>query len=90
MVLTMVNADFATRLTVDGSKIDRLEECEVVGVCLRSNLKWEKKTKELTRKAYARVSMLTKLKYVGPSLCLYPIYQMPSRILCSSVALKSD
>ena len=28
-------------------------------------MKWEKNTKELTRKAYSRMSMLTKLKYAG-------------------------
>ena len=65
MLFTRVNSDFATRLTINGAKIDRLEECKIVGVWLTSDLKWEKNTKELTKKAYARVSMLTKLKYVG-------------------------
>jgi hypothetical protein len=42
-----------------------VQEAKIVGVWLTSDMKWEKNTKELTRKAYSRMSMLTKLKYAG-------------------------
>ena len=65
MLFTRTDADFATRLTMNGAKIDMLEECKIVGVVLTSDLKWDRNTKELTRRAYSRMSMITKLKYVG-------------------------
>ena len=65
MVFTRVNADFTTRLTVNGAKIDEYKEVKVVGVWLTSDLKWGKNTKEISRRAFARVSLITKLKYVG-------------------------
>ena len=42
-----------------------MDEAKIVGVWLTPDMKWEKNTKELTRKAYSRMSMLTKLKYAG-------------------------
>ena len=39
----------------------------MVGVWITSYLDWEKHTNEMCRKAYARMTMLTKLKYVGTS-----------------------
>ena len=45
--------------------LDKVEEAKIVGVWLTSDMKWTKNTRELTKKAYSRISMLTKLKYVG-------------------------
>ena len=52
---------------INNTKLDQVHETKILGVWLSSNLKWNKNTKELTKKAYARMSMLTKLKYVGTS-----------------------
>ena len=57
--------NFATRLNINGTKIDQVHAAKVVGVWLTSDLKWERNTRELKKKAYSRISMLTKLKYVG-------------------------
>ena len=65
MLFTRTDVNFATRLTINGSKIYVFEECKIVGVVLTSDLKWDRNTKELTRRAYSRMSMITKLKYVG-------------------------
>ena len=40
MIFSRVNVDFTTRLTVNGTKIDKLDEIKVVGVWLTSDLKW--------------------------------------------------
>ena len=37
----------------------------MTGVLLTEDLKWKKNTREIVKKAFARMSMLTKLKYVG-------------------------
>ena len=57
--------EFATRLTLNGQTLDRIEEVKLVSVWLTTWLDWEKNTAVMCRKAYARVTMLTKLKYAG-------------------------
>ena len=57
--------EFATRFTLNGQTLDRIEEVKLVGVWLTTWLDWEKNTAVMCRKAYARVTMLTKLKYAG-------------------------
>ena len=65
MIFTRSQAKFATRLKVDNIKIDQIKEAKVTGVWLTEDLKWKKNTREIVKKAFARMSMLTKLKYVG-------------------------
>ena len=56
---------FCTRLTVNGKVIEKKEYIKLLGVWLQPDCGWEKNTQELCKKAYARMSMLTKLKYAG-------------------------
>jgi hypothetical protein len=67
MMFSRIQHDFVTRLNIDGAKIDLVDAAKIVGVWLTSDLKWERNTREPQKKAYSRVSMLTKLKYVGVS-----------------------
>ena len=89
MIFTRAKADFVTRLHVDNSKLDQMHETKICGVWLTEDLKWEKNTREITKKAFARMSILTKLKYVGvPSEDLVDIYVLMIRSLteyCSVV-----
>ena len=49
----------------------------MVGVWVTNYLDWEKNTRELCKKAYARLTMLTKLKYVGiPRKDLIDVYNL--------------
>ena len=75
MVFSRSDTEVATRLTLNKMNIDRIEEAKILGVWVTTWLDWEKNTREICRKAYARMSMLTKLKYVGvPILDLVDIY----------------
>ena len=65
LIFSRAREDFASRLTVDSTHIDRKRETKLLGVWLEESGKWEKNTKEILKRAYARVSMLTKLKYAG-------------------------
>ena len=40
----------------------------MLGVWLQEDLGWEENTKQICRKAYTRVSLLTKLKHIGISI----------------------
>ena len=62
------NYQFATRLNLNGKKLESVQEVKLVGVWITSNLSWAKNTSEICRRAYARLSMITKLKYVGVSI----------------------
>ena len=65
MVFSRSETEIATRLTVNSKTIDRIEEIKLVGVWLTTWLDWDKNTREICKKAYARMTMLTKLKYAG-------------------------
>ena len=65
MIFSRSDTEVATRLSLNGETLERIEAVKLVGVWLTTYLDWEKNTKELCKKAYARITMLTKLKYVG-------------------------
>ena len=65
MIFSRSETEIATRLAIKGQTIDRIEETKLVGVWLTTWLDWDKNTREICKKAYARMTMLTKLKYVG-------------------------
>ena len=67
MLFTRSKSNFVTRLNVNGVKIDQVKQQKVCGVWISDDLKWEKNTRELSKGAYARISLLSKLKYVGVS-----------------------
>ena len=65
LIFSRSKEDYATRLTIDSTHIDRKKVTKLLGVWLEESGKWDVNTKEILKKAYARVSMLTKLKYAG-------------------------
>ena len=89
MVFSSSNTEFATRMTMNGNTLDRVEEVKLVGVWVTTFLDWDKNTQDMCKRAYARISMLTKLKYVGtPMEDLLDIYILYVRSLleyCSVV-----
>ena len=65
MVFSRSSTEFATRLTMNGNTLDRVEEVKLLGLWITTYLDWEKNTREICKSTYARMIMLTKLKYVG-------------------------
>ena len=68
MVFTRAKVDFATRLRINSSLMDQLNVVKLLGVWITEDLSWAKNTAEICKKAYARTSLLTKMKYVGVSI----------------------
>ena len=68
MVFSRSREAFATRLTLNGKLIERKYANKCLGVWLQPDGKWEKNTREICKGAYARIQMLTKLKYSGSSI----------------------
>lgn len=67
MVLSKSKDKFATRLTINSKTLDREQEMVHLGVWLTEDMSWNKHVSEMCRRAYPRVKMLSKLKYVGTS-----------------------
>ena len=68
-VFSRSKENFATRLTINNEKIDRKSIVKILGVWLTEDAGcWEKNVSEICKKAYGRISMLTKLKYAGVTI----------------------
>ena len=68
MLFSRSEEQFATRLRIDNVKLDRLCETKILGLYISDDLSWARNCKEICMKAYSRMQMITKLKYVGVSL----------------------
>ena len=68
MIFTRRETKFARRLNVNNIILDRVPVTVLLDVWLDEDLSFTRNCKEICIKAYSRVSMLTKLKYVGVSM----------------------
>ena len=93
MVFTRSREAFKTRLTMNNYTIDEVKVNKILGIWISEDLNWGRNTKEMCRKAYSRLSMLIKLKYIGVSTTdLLDIYVLFIRSLTEycSVAFHSS
>ena len=69
VVHSRMRGDVSTRFTLGQSYIERQSETKILGVWIGEDpSRWEKNTREIMRKTYSSMSILTKLKYAGLSL----------------------
>ena len=54
------NHQFTTKLSLNGNNIEVLSEVKLLGTVITSDLKWNKNTKELVKKAYKRMQLLNR------------------------------
>ena len=67
MVFTRSKEKFTTRLSVNNQSLERISVMQLLGIWISEDLSWDKNCQEICKKAYSRLSLLTKLKYVGVS-----------------------
>ena len=68
MIFSRSQEVFATRLTLDSQTLEQKRATKILGVWIEEDAgSWQKNTSELCKSAYGRISMLTKLRYVGIS-----------------------
>ena len=65
MIFTRSKQPFTTRLTMDGDNLERISVTKLLGVWISEDMSWSRNCREICRKAFSRLSMITKLKYVG-------------------------
>ena len=89
IIFTRSKQAFSTRLMLNDVPLECLSVTKVLGVWLQEDMGWDENTKQICKKAYSRVSILSKLKYAG--ICtedLITIYMLFIRSLteyCSVV-----
>ena len=57
--------DFMPQLNLDGQDINLVEETKVLGLVIRSDLKWSSNTDSMVVKGFKRIWMLRRLKQLG-------------------------
>ena len=67
MIFTRSESKFATRLHINNVNLEKIPVTKILGIWLSEEASWNRNCKEITIKAYSRLSMLTKLRYVGIS-----------------------
>ena len=65
MIFSRSKEQFATRLVMNGDNLERISVTKLLGVWISEDMSWSKNCQEICRKAFSRLSMITKLKYVG-------------------------
>ena len=57
--------DFMPNLELDGNELEVVEEMKILGLIIRSDMKWSSNTEHIIEKAYKRLWMLRRLKALG-------------------------
>ena len=88
MLHTRMKETIATRFTLENSLIERQTACKNCGVWIGVDPScWDKNTKEVMKRTFANMSMLTKLKYAGLSqeklLHIYSLFVRSHTEYCS-------
>ena len=66
MIFSRSQEEFATRISLNSKTLEQKRACKILGVWIEEDAgSWHKNTTELCKSAYSRISMLSKLKYVG-------------------------
>ena len=89
MIFSRSEEQFATRLTMNKVKLDQVYESKLLGLYISDDLSWSRQCREICIKAYSRLQMITKLKYVGTKtedlLDIYILYIRSITEYCSVV-----
>ena len=62
---TSNQVDFTPKFTLSGHDIEAVEEMKVLGLIIRSDLKWSSNTDNLIKKAFNELWMPRRLKTLG-------------------------
>ena len=65
MIFSRSKEKFTTRLKINGENLERISAIQLLGVWIAEDLSWDKNCRDICKRAYSRLSLITKLKYVG-------------------------
>ena len=67
IIFTRCQTDFSTRLNMNYKSLQQVDAIKMLGIYITKDMSWQMNTQETCKKAYSRLPLLTKLKYVGVS-----------------------
>lgn len=67
IIFTRSQTHFSTRLSLGNTNVEQVRAIKLLGVWISEDLSWGRNCQEMIIKAYSRITLLTKLKYVGTS-----------------------
>ena len=65
IVYSRAKSEFSTRLTLNGTVLERQSVIKILGLWIQEDLKWDFNTRQICKKAYIRMYIMNKLKYAG-------------------------
>ena len=65
IIFTRSQTKFTLRLSMNYQSLKQVDAIRMLGIWICEDMSWQKNTEEACRKAYSRLSLITKLKYVG-------------------------
>ena len=65
IVFSRSKSEFQTRLQLNGITLQRQSIVRILGIWLQEDLKWDANVKQICKKSYSRMHILSKLKYAG-------------------------
>ena len=68
MLISRSHTDVSTRIKLNDQTLERIHATKLLGVWITDTLDWELNTRELCKKAYVRITLLTRLKYAGAEI----------------------
>ena len=78
MIFNFSKHQFSTRLSLKNKNIEEVKEIKLLGTYMTKDLKWNKKTKYLVRRAYSRMELLRQMTQFTKSrqdkLHIYQVY----------------
>ena len=89
IIFTRSKQEFTTRLNINNVPLEKLSVIKLLGIWLEQDMSWDKNTKEICKKSFSSVQMLSKLKYAGIKredlLNIYKLFIRPLTEYCSVV-----
>ena len=77
MIFSRSDTQFSTRIRINYIKMEQTSVANILGVWISEDLSWSRHCKQVCISAYSRLSMITKLKYVGVNIDdLLDIYKL--------------
>ena len=81
------NIDFMPEICIEGNELEVVEEMRLLGLIIRSDMRWTSNTENMIKKASKRLWMLRRLKYLGASeLDLVDVYTKQIRCVLELAA----
>ena len=65
MIFTRCQSEFTVRLQMNYKSLEQVKAIKLLGLWVTQDMSWQTNTQEACKKAYSRLALLTKLKYVG-------------------------